>query len=212
MTNENQDCHSLYMKEKIMHLEEENKLKNKIIELSEQKISYLEERIKQLESNNKIEFYTTKFLPINPKNIYMIYNGEKYIFIAHRAFEKDIINNENTKLAIHKNFTSENTPVKWIFIYKKTNIASIIFDIENEHKMFNWKIYSDGNMVCLNKNKESLFEITMIDSNRFYIKDFTTGKYFFNNKNVRNENSYFIDLIDKIDEKETERFIFYYDN
>ena len=93
--------------------------------------------------------------------------------------------------------------MKWIFNYKKNNIDSIIFDIENEHKMFNWKIYSDGNMVCLNKNKESLFEITMIDSNRFYIKDFTTGKYFCNNKNVRNENSYFIELIDKIDEKET---------
>lgn len=57
MTNENQDYHSLYMKEKIMHLEEENKLKNKIIELSEQKINYLEERIKQLESNNKIELF-----------------------------------------------------------------------------------------------------------------------------------------------------------
>lgn len=42
----------------------------------------------------------------------MIYNGEKYIFISHRHNEKDIINNGSTKLAIHKNFTNENTPVK----------------------------------------------------------------------------------------------------
>ena len=59
---------------------------------------------------------------------------------------------------------------------------------------------------------ESLFEIIMIDYNRFYIKDFKSGKYLCNNKSIRNENSYFIELIDKIEEKETERFVFYYDN
>lgn len=208
MTNnmtENQDYKNLYIKEKIKYLEEENQLKNKIIKL-------LENKIKKLENKNFNELYSIKNLPINPKLVYMLYNEKQYIFICHRSCELDIINNENTKLAIHTNFTCNNTPVKWIFNYKKDNIASLIFDIENEHKMFNWKVYSDGNCVCLSKNMESLFEIIMIDYNRFYIKDFKSGKYLCNNKSVRNEHSYFIELIDKIEEKETERFVFYYDN
>ena len=200
-----------YAEEKIRHLEEENKLKNKIIQLSEQKIKYLEEKIKQLENSDNNLINSIKNLPINPKFIYMLYNGKKYIFISHRHASSDIINNENTNLAVHTNFTSSNTPVKWIFNYKKNNIASIIFDIENEHNMFNWKIYSDGNMVSLSKNMESLFEIIMIDYNKFYIKDVKSGKFLGINKKVRNDSSYFIELIDKLDEKETEKNVFYYE-
>jgi len=214
MTNnetEKNKFQNLYKKEKLKHLEEENQLKNKIITLNEQKIIYLENRIKELENKEKNEIFSIKNLPINPKFIYMLCDGKKYVFISYRNYESDKINNENTKLAILTNFSSNNTQVKWIFNYKKNNIASIIFDIENEHKMFNWKIYSDGNSVCLSKNMESLFEIIMIDFDRFYIKDYKSGKYLCNNKNERDENSYFIELKDKIDEKEAEKFVFYYD-
>ena len=209
---DNQINQKQYMEEKIRHLEEENILKSQIINLSGQKINYLEERIKQLESINNNGLNPITNLPINPKFIYMLYNEKKYIFISHRNYiDIDIINNENTHLAILTNFISSNTPVKWIFNYKKQNIASIIFDMENEHKMFNWKIYSNGNIVSLNKNMESLFEIIMIDYNKFYIKDVKSGKFLGNNKKVRDECSYFIELLDSLDEKETERFVFYYE-
>ena len=52
---------------------------------------------------------------------------------------------------------------------------------------------------------ESLFEIIMIDYNKFYIKDLKSGKFLGINKKVRNDSSYFIELIDKLDEKETEK-------
>ena len=162
------------MEEKIRHLEEENKLKNKIIELYEEKIKYLEEKIS---NKNSEGILIIKNLPINPKFIFMSYNNKKYVFISHRYFEFDIINNDNTKLAILTNFTSSNTQVKWIFSYKKNNIATIIFDIENEHQMFNWRLYSDGNNLSLSRYLESLFEIIMIDSNKFYIRDLKTGKF-----------------------------------
>ena len=161
------------MEEKIRHLEEENKLKNKIIELYEEKIKYLEEKIS---NKNNEGILIIKNLPINRKFIFMSYNNKKYVFISHRH-EIDIINNDNTKLAIFTNFTSSNTQVKWIFSYKKNNIATIIFDIENEHQMFNWRLYSDGNNLSLSRYLESLFEIIMIDSNKFYIRDLKTGKF-----------------------------------
>ena len=161
------------MEEKIRHLEEENKLKNKIIELYEEKIKYLEEKIS---NKNNEGILIIKNLPINRKFIFMSYNNKKYVFISHRH-EIDIINNDNTKLAIFTNFTSSNTQVKWIFSYKKNNIATIIFDIENGHQMFNWRLYSDGKYLSLSRYLESLFEIIMIDSNKFYIRDLKTGKF-----------------------------------
>ena len=140
----------------------------------------------------------------------MLYCGKKYVFISHRYNKNDIINDKKTNLAVYKDFTSSNTPVKWIFNYKINNIASIIFDIENNYKMFNWKIYSDGNNIYLSKDMESLFEIIIKDSNQFYIKDRKTGKFLGNSKKERSDNSYFLELID-IDEKESERFLFYYE-
>ena len=141
----------------------------------------------------------------------MLYCGKKYAFISHRHDQKDIINDKITNLAVYKDFSILNTPVKWIFNYKINNIASIIFDIENKHKMFNWNIYSDGDNVYLSKDMESLFEIIIKDSNQFYIKDIKAGKFLGNNKKVRSDNSYFLELIDKIDEKESEKFLFYYE-
>ena len=48
----------------------------------------------------------------------------------------------------------------------------------------------------------------MISENQFYIRDIKSGKYFYNSKNRRDENSYFIEL-GNYNENEKERYIFF---
>ena len=148
-------------------------------------------------------------IPINPKVIKMKFNGSEYVFISHRWNEKDKYSHNKTKLAIHgKYFESGRTPVKWIFIPDEDNLATIRYDIDNSYHMLNWEIYSDGKEILLCENLSSKFEIIMLSKNQFYIKDIKSGKYLYNSKNRRDENSYFIELSD-LNENDKEKYMFY---
>ena len=156
-------------------------------------------KIKTKENNYKY--------PHNPKYIKMNYKNKEYALISHRYHGNDNFSIDKTKLAMHCNYLSC-TPVKWLLIPDENGYVSIIYDIENEFHMMNWKIYSDEKNILLCKNLSSKFEIIMINENKFYIKDIKTGKYLCISKNIRDEVSYFIEF-ENIDEIDIERFIFY---
>ena len=99
---------------------------------------------------------------------------------------------------------------KWIFERDNNNLYTIIFD-NNRDGMFNWKLFSDKKKVVLSKNLFSKFEITQVnkENNYFYFKDHKSGKYLCNDKNKRDDVSFYLSLCDEIDLVEEERFIFY---
>ena len=147
--------------------------------------------------------------PINPKEIKMKFNGKEYVFISHRWHDKDKYSYNKTKLAIHgKYYEGGRTPVKWLLIPDENNLFRIRYDIENIYHMMNWEVYSDETNILLCKDLSSKFEIIMLNENKFYIRDIKSGKYFYNSTNIRDDDSYFIEL-KNLDEKEAEKFIFY---
>ena len=147
--------------------------------------------------------------PINPKEIKMKYSNKEYVFISHRWNDTDKYSYDKTKLSIHGNYyDSGRTPVKWLMIPDENNYVTIRYDIENTYHMMNWEIYSDENNILLCNNLSSKFELIMISENQFYIRDIKSGKYFYNSKNRRDDNSYFIEL-GNYNENEKERYMFY---
>ena len=148
-------------------------------------------------------------IPINPKYIKMKCNGYEYGFISHRWNSSDKYSYNKTKLAIHEKYdSSDRTPVKWIFIPDENNYVTIRYDIDNTYHMMNWEIYSDGQNILLCEDLSSKFEIIMLNKNQFYIRDIKSGKYFYNSKTRRDDNSYFIEF-NNLNENEKERFLFY---
>ena len=148
-------------------------------------------------------------IPINPKVIKMKFNGYECVFISHRWHSNDRYSYNKTKLAIHKKyFESDRTPVKWLFIPDENNYVTIRYDIDNIYHMLNWEIYSDENEILLCENLSSKFEIIMLNKTQFYIRDIKSGKYLYNSKNMRDDDSYFIEL-GYLNENEKERYIFY---
>lgn len=99
---------------------------------------------------------------------------------------------------------------KWLFIPDENNLVTIIFDIDS-FGMKDWKLYSDGQKVFLSKNLSSKFELILINQNKFYIRDFKSGKYLSNTNNTRDICSYYIGL-ENLNNKDNGRFTFYFKN
>lgn len=174
------------------------KLKDDIIKkLSEIKIEHKPKIIEKIPDFN---------FPLNPRLIKMKYNNKEYCLVSHRYHDKDKINGENSKLAMHNDSISGS---KFLFIKDKDNLFSIIFD--NDYKgMYNWKIFSDGKNITLNKKFESRFEIIEFKEkkNHFFIKHYDSGKYLYI-ENKRDGDSYYIGLSDNFNLIDREKYIFY---
>ena len=196
----------LNLKDKIIKSKDENiKLMDEIIKLKDYKIKSLENPINENKSETKI---TSFYFPPNPKLIKMKFKEKEYYLISHRHNDYDKINGDNTKIGIH---TQPKSGFKWVFEKDKDNLFPIIFD-NDYYNMFNWRIFSDGNNIVLNKELSSEFEFIEIEGkkNHFYIKEHKSGKYLCNGKKKRDDWSYYIELSDKIDLIENERFVFYF--
>ena len=182
------------------------KLKNEIIKSKDEIIKSKEEMIRKLilndKSNNK---NTIGFL--NPKYVKMKYKQKEYILVSQRYYKEDKINGENTKLSIH---SWNDKGSKFIFLNDNDNRYNIIFDNDYDG-MFNWKMFSDGINIQMNKGFSSKFELIEVEGmpNHFYIKDHLSGKYLCNNMEKRDMCSYYIGLSDFSSLRDRERYIFY---
>ena len=182
------------------------KSKDEIIKSKDDKLKLLNNPTKVNKSENK----TISYFPPNPELIKMKFKEKQYYLISHRYYDNDKINEDNTKIAIIDFDHKPRTGCKWIFEKDKDNLFSIIFD-NNCDNMFNWRMFSDGNNVVLSKELSSKYELIEIEGkkNNFYIKEHISGKYLCNSKKNRDSVSYYIQLCDKIDLIEKERFVFY---
>ena len=207
------------LEEKIKSLEKEINLKNEIIKSKDEIIKSKDEIIKARDDKiklldnpskvNKSEIKTISYFPPNPKLIKMKFKEKEYYLISHRYHDNDKINGNNTKIAII-DINHNPTGCKWIFEKDNNNLFSIICD-NDDYNMFNWRIFSDGNNIVLSKEFSSKYEFIEIKGkkNNFYIKEHISGKYLCNSKKKRDKISYYIELCDKIDLIENERFVFY---
>ena len=162
-------------------------------------------KLKNISNNSESKNIVKEFL--NPKSVKMKFNGKEYILVCHKYYDKDKINGENTRLAIHY-FNSIGS--KFLFLKDKNDLYTIIFD-NDDYNMFNWKMYSDGYNVQMSKELESKFQLLEIEGkrNHFYIRDELSGKFLCITKNKRDIMSYYIELADFDNLVEKDRFTFY---
>ena len=213
-TKENSSSQISILEEKINFLVEQNRLKDIIMKYQEEKIEFLEKKIKELETKNNVEIKTEKSIKKIPSgNTITCHNkfkGGEYILGSYKYHADEKIDDKRNKISGHN---GKNQGQNWIFSEISEGNYNITY-ADNFHDLLNWKIYSDGNEVILSKDKSSLFTLLKVEGKEeekcFYIQDYNSKRFLYLTFYYRDGDSFFIGLSDKINQEEKERFIFYY--
>ena len=199
------------LEEKIKFLEEQNRLKDIIMKLQEEKIQNLEKKINELENKNDNKNNIIKNIPSDKMiTCHNKFKGGVFYLSSFQYFNDEKIDDTKNKLS---GYFDKHIGQNWVFHHINEGNYTITY-ADNFHNLLNWKIYSDGNEVILSKDSSSLFTLLKVkekeNDNCFYIQDFKSKKYLYLTVYYRNGGGYFIGLSDKIYQEEKDRFIFYY--
>lgn len=144
----------------------------------------------------------------SPYTIRLKVSGRDYYLVSHCYYGYDSIDGNNKRLNIHCEYSQPGK--KWRFQKDENNLYSIISE-ETTLGMNNWRISIKGNIPVLSNSISSKFQIIKAETgNKFYIKEYKTGKYLFNNFERRDHLSFYLYASKKFDLSKEEEYSFYF--
>ena len=145
----------------------------------------------------------------SPNTVRLKVNGRDYYLVSHCCYGNDNIDDNNKRLNIHCEYVQPGK--KWRFEKDENNLYSIISE-ETSLGMNNWRISIKENIPVLSNSALSKFQIIKAETggNKFYIKEYKTGKYLFNNFERRDQLSFFLNANKKFDLSKEEEYSFYF--
>jgi hypothetical protein len=151
---------------------------------------------------------------ISINNVYSIttkINEIEYKLSSHRFYNEDILSPNESKIMFH---CDDYYGQQWVFVEKYKGLYEIRLnedDLSFNRIGFYLNVIDDDKLVLSDK-AISLWKIEKInknDENKYYIKNVKNNYYLYvNNSKIRDENSFFAEVKEKINENEKEKFIF----